>query len=88
MKSFRFLEQETGISSGMIGIATPYRAQIRRYRKALGEANKSKPALRLQDIRIGTTEFWQGQELTFIMVDLVRATNDAGKLDLSLNLVA
>ena len=68
-----------------IGIATPYRAQIRLYHRALQSAHKQLPKLKLFDanfsvIRVGTAEHWQGKEIPYVFVDLVRASNDAGNL--------
>ena len=68
-----------------VGIATPYRAQIRRYQRALAKALKRFPELSLPEMsvtrnRLGTADYRQGKELPYILVDLVRAFNDAANL--------
>ena len=67
-------------NSSNVGIATPYRAQIRLYKRALAKASGQHPELNLRMIRVGTAEFWQGDELAYVFVDLVRASNDVGVL--------
>ena len=56
------------------GIACPYSGQRRETRKALLKAG-------LQNIRVGTIEFWQGEEIDLMIMDLVHAGNDHGALD-------
>ena len=63
-----------------MAIATPYRAQLRKYRRALTKADKCFPELSLTKIRMGTASYWQGKELDYMFVDLVRASNDVAEL--------
>lgn len=63
-----------------VAIATPYRAQIRKYRRALAKAGQEYPDLNLPQIRVGTAEYWQGSELSYMFIDFVRASNDTGTL--------
>ncbi|KAF6219473.1 hypothetical protein HO133_003940 [Letharia lupina] len=60
--------------SSHFGIACPYSDQRRETRKALLKAG-------LQNIRVGTIEFWQGEEIDLMIMDLVHAGNDHGALD-------
>ena len=76
----KLLRSLPAATSSNVGIATPYRAQLRKYRRALIKANKRFPELGLLNIRIGTAEFWQGKELDYMFVDLVRASSDAAML--------
>ena len=61
------------VPSSKIGIACPYAAQRRETRKGLSRAG-------IHDIRVGTSEFWQGKEAAVMIVDFVRAGNDNGSL--------
>lgn len=68
-----------------VGIAIPYRAQIRRYRRALAKAHKRFPELSLPEMsvtrnRLGTPDYWPGKALPYLCVNLVRASNDAANL--------
>ena len=77
---FKLIRNHQHADSANVGIATPYRAQIRKYKRALKQASKDYPDLDLQHIRVGTAEFWQGSDLAHMLVDFVRASNDAGTL--------
>lgn len=56
-----------------IGIAVPYAAQVRKYRVVLDKAN-------LSGVQARVSEAWQGSEIPVLIVDWVRANNDAGRL--------
>lgn len=75
MKLFRSLPNAT---SAKVAIATPYRAQIRKYRRTLVKADEPFFCCGLLYIyvRIGTASCWQGKELGYMFVYLVRASND------------
>ena len=77
---FKLIRNHQHADSSNVGIATPYPAQIRKYKRALKRASKDYPDLDLHHIRVGTAEFWQGSELAHMFVDFVRASNDAGAL--------
>lgn len=81
----KFIRTLSHTNSLNVGIATPYRAQIRRYRRALAKAHKRFPELSLPEMsvtrnRLGTADYWLGKALPYICVDLVRASNDAANL--------
>ena len=81
----KLLKGHANANPANIGIATPYRAQIRLYHRALQSAHKKLPDLKLFEtnvsvIRVGTAEYWQGKEIPYVFADLVRASNDAGNL--------
>lgn len=76
----KLIQQFPAANSSNVAIATPYRAQLRKYRRALIKANKRFPELSLTQIRMGTASYWQGKELAYMFVDLVRASNDAAEL--------
>ena len=61
-----------------IGIATPYAGQVDAYSIVLDKVAKNMDDVK--DIRIGTSEWWQGKQAPYMVVDLVRATNDHGVL--------
>ena len=75
-----------------IGIATPYGGQVQLYIDTLAKVGKSQPELETEkiqvgsmefwskDVAIGTTEWWQGRQAEYMIVDFVRATNDYGEL--------
>lgn len=75
-----------------IGIATPCSGQVVLYYEALVRIGKEKPELHLDKIRVGTgkwwgknvtvgtTEWWQGKQAEYMVVDLVRASNEQGDL--------
>ena len=65
---------------GDIGIATPYAAQVDYSRNVLRKVEKEKPEYDWHSLRIGTTEWFQGREADYLIVDLVRATNDIAQL--------
>ena len=54
-----------------IGVGTPYAAQVEEYNHALR-------GLGIHGLQVGVTEFWQGNQAIFMIVDLVRAGNDQG----------
>lgn len=76
----KLLKQFPAATSSNVAIATPYRAQLRKYRRALVKADKRFPELSLTQIRMGTASYWQGKELDYMFVDIVRASNDAADL--------
>ena len=49
-----------------VAIATPYRAQIHKYRRAPTKAGQRHPDLNLHQILIGTAEHWQGSKIIYI----------------------
>lgn len=61
-----------------IGIATPYGGQVDAYSIVLDKVAKNMADVK--DIQIGTSEWWQGKQAPYMVVDLVRATNDHGVL--------
>lgn len=63
-----------------IGIAAPYAAQVNTYRETLTKLKTDKPDYDWSRIRIGTTEWWQGNEADYIVIDLVRGNNDHAEL--------
>ena len=65
----------------VIGIATPYAAQVNYIRKILDQVEKDKPGYDWKALRIGTTEWFQGREAPYMVNDFVRASNDLGELD-------
>ena len=70
---------ENGIASTHhIGILTPYAAQANIYMVLFRQLDK--PEHKWQQIRVGSTEWWRGQQAEFMVVDLVRASNDHGML--------
>ncbi|CAF9930580.1 hypothetical protein IMSHALPRED_008224 [Imshaugia aleurites] len=77
----KLLQSHPPANCNNVAIATPYRAQLRKYRRALQKAHKRFPELKMDKIRIGTAAYWQGKELSYMFVDLVRASNDAAALD-------
>ena len=66
-------DEDFGLSTPDFVVATPYAGQVRLYRRAFRKVG-------LQDIRVATTEGWQGKEKPVMIVDLVRASNDHGAL--------
>ena len=80
------------VKADQIGVATPYAAQVHLYTETLAKIGKSQPDLQTEqiqvgvsdfwskDLSIGTSEWWQGRQADYMIVDLVRATNDAGEL--------
>lgn len=71
---------ETGIAKAhQIGIATPYGGQVHLYKGAFKGLAKERPEP-FNDISVGTAEWWQGRQADYIIVDLVRGTNDQGGL--------
>lgn len=64
----------------MCGISTPYRAQVRIYRRALNRLHMDMPDKKFCDVVVGTTEFWQGKHMEFTFVDFVRGANENGSL--------
>lgn len=69
----RLLANSRLLSPNDFGIATPYAAQRRVTRKALAKAG-------FGNVRVGTVEYWQGEEAPIMIVDIVRAGNDNGDL--------
>ena len=73
----------TGITKASdIGIATPYGGQVHLYNETFAKIRQDHPDLDLQsqDIAIGTSEWWQGRQASYMIADFVRATNDHGEL--------
>ena len=64
----------------MCGIATPYAAQVRVYRKALNYLHQQMPDKNFPAVKVGTSESWQGSELEFMLVGWVRGSNDNGEI--------
>lgn len=62
----------TDIKSSDIGIVSPYRLQCKMIRMACKDAN-------LEDITVGTSEVFQGQERKVIIVSTVRSNGDIGR---------
>ena len=70
---------ESGIArTEQIGIASPYAAQVSLYVDRFRQLDK--PGFKWELIRIAPTEWWQGKQAEYMIVDLVRAANDAGNL--------
>ena len=68
------------VETNMIGIATPYRAQVRSYLKALQEIDQAMPINNFLNVVVGTTEFWQGKDKKFMFIDFFRGSNDQGSI--------
>lgn len=62
----------TEMKSSDIGVVSPYRLQCKKIRKACTDAN-------LDDITVGTSEVFQGQERKVMIVSTVRSTGDLGR---------
>lgn len=65
---------------GDIGIATPYAGQVNYSRDVLRKVQKDKPGYDWPALRIGTTEWFQGREAPYLIIEFVRASNDLGEL--------
>ena len=65
---------------GQIGIASPYAGQVEYYRRTMKKIQDDKPEEDWSAVRIGTTEWFQGREAPYMIVDLVRGSNDFGDL--------
>ena len=82
----KLLQSLPAFTSTNAAVATPYRAQLRKYRCVLIKANTRYPELSFLymyiyiHIRMGTASYWQAKELGYTFVDLVRASNDAAEL--------
>lgn len=64
-----------------IGIATPYAGQVAMFFHILNEIlPKAKPEYEWATIRIGSTDWWMGRQAEYMILDLVRASNDYGEL--------
>eukprot|EP01119_Soliformovum_irregulare_P014645 TRINITY_DN4012_c0_g1_i1.p1 TRINITY_DN4012_c0_g1~~TRINITY_DN4012_c0_g1_i1.p1 ORF type:complete len:993 (-),score=355.42 TRINITY_DN4012_c0_g1_i1:67-3045(-) len=62
-----------------IGIITPYRKQVEKIRKAL-------QAAKIENIKVGSVEEFQGQERRVILISTVRSKEDPVQHDLKFNL--
>lgn len=84
---------ESGIAKPHeIGIATPYAAQVYLYQDTFAKIRKMDPRIKMDQVQVGTTgmwvrsttvgttEWWQGKQAHYMIVDLVRARNDYGEL--------
>ena len=67
-------------SPEQIGIATAYAGQVAMYYSILRQLSKDRSGHEWMRVRVGTTEWWMGRQAEYIIVDLVRATNDVGQL--------
>ena len=65
---------------GQIGIATPYAGQIRLIRETIRKLQADKPEHGWHAIRLGTAEWWKDRQADYMIVDLVRASNDGAEL--------
>ena len=63
-----------GVDEDDIGIITPYRRQVQKLIWRLGERN-------MQDVMVGTTEEFQGQERKVIILSTVRSSPEYVSLD-------
>lgn len=71
---------DLSITPDMIGIATGYTAQMKAWRQYLAIMQTNHPGSAWAKILVGTTGFWQGKQIPFLIVDLVRAGNDRGNI--------
>ena len=63
-----------------IGIATPYAGQANIYIDLLRQLQAGTPEHQWQLVHVEPTEWLQGKQAEYIIVDLVRASNDQGRL--------
>lgn len=67
-------------SPEQVGIATPYTGQVSLFYDIIRKISKDKPDHNWLSIRVGITKWWMGGQAEYIIVDLVRATNDVTEL--------
>ena len=68
------------VEPGEIGIVAPYAGQVEGYRAIMKQMPEQEPGYMWSALRIGTTEWFQGREAPYMIVDLVRGSNDHGDL--------
>ncbi|KIO33704.1 hypothetical protein M407DRAFT_17322 [Tulasnella calospora MUT 4182] len=67
-------DRALGLEDQQIGVISPYRAQVRKIRTILG--------INFSDVKVGTTEEFQGDERHAIIVSTVRSSLDFVEFDL------
>ena len=63
-----------------IGVATPYAGQVNKDLEFLRKVQKDRPDHDWRSLRFGTTEWFMGREALYMIVALVRGSNDHGEL--------
>ena len=63
-----------------IGFVAPYAGQVVLCREILQKVQTDKSSYNWQAIQVGISEFFQGREAPYMVVDLVRGGNDQGHL--------
>lgn len=63
-----------------IGIATPYAGQVTVMLDITRKLTKDKPEHDWRSVRVGTTDWWAGRQAPYMIVDLVRGSNDHAEL--------
>ena len=63
-----------------IGVATPYAGQVNYDLTVLRKVQKDRPDNDWRSLRFGTTEWFMGRKALYMIVDLVRGSNDHGEL--------
>ncbi|KAK5863608.1 hypothetical protein PBY51_000629 [Eleginops maclovinus] len=74
------------IAPSDIGIIAPYRKQVQKIRKALTKVAKDLKIHRMEYLKVGSVEEFQGQERRVILVSTVRSSPDYAEVDKQFNL--